>query len=173
MRKLVSMVVGLLILATSSLALANNLTYLNGDRNFIMVDMHMGSIWYVDRSSLVVQQYEPPQYTIAVNVVEARSAIGDERDFLNGGEGAIVSVKTKRFFYNWDLRRMYVDRNGNSDWRYLDPNGCWAATGISMPAGEIAFALAYNLKFYGGKKFYNSLLRRMMCPYDDAFYSGI
>ena len=68
---------------------------------------------------------------------------------------------------------MYVDQNGNSNWRYLDPNGSWAETGISMPAGEMAFALAYNLKFYGGKKFYNSFLRKSICPYDDSFYRAI
>lgn len=167
------MIIGILILTMSSLALANYPTHLNGNQNFILVDGHMGTAWYVDRSSLIVQQYEPPQYTIAVNVIAARSAIGDEQDFYNGGSGVITSVSTKRFFYNWDLRQMYVDRNGNSDWRYLNPNGSWAETGISMPAGEMAFALAYNLKFYGGKTFYNSFLKRKTCPFDNTFYNRI
>ena len=44
---------------------------------------------------------------------------------------------------------MYIDRHtGSSDWRYLDPNGCWAETGISMHAGEKAFELAYGMEFY-------------------------
>ena len=51
------------------------------------------------------------------------------------------------FFYNSDLGQMYVDFNNNDNWRYLNPQGSWAETGISMPAGEIAFALAYNYKF--------------------------
>jgi len=44
-------------------------------------------------------------------------------------------------------------------WRYLDPNGDWAATDISLPVGELSFALAYNMKFYDS--------------YDDSFYGRI
>ena len=125
--------------------------HLNGDPNYILCDGHMGVAWYVDRSSLNVQKYAPPQYIIAVNVVTVPDA--------DKGSTAISQVKTYRFFYNSDLVRMYVDRNLNDNWSYLDPNGSWAQTGIIMPTGEIAFALAYNYKFYG--------------KYDDAFYNRI
>ena len=54
---------------------------------------------------------------------------------------------------------MYVDLSLTDDWRYLDPNGDWAATDISLPVGELSFALAYNMKFYDS--------------YDDAFYGRI
>ena len=93
--------------------------------------------------------------------------------FYNGGKGKITSVKTMRFFYNWNLREMYVDTTGNDGWRYLNPNGSWAETGVSMPAGETAFYLAYKMKFYGSKTFYNSILRKSICPYSDDFYSKI
>jgi hypothetical protein len=36
------------------------------------------------------------------------------------------------------------DPNSDLDWRYLKPRGSYAETGISMPAGEIAFYLAYK-----------------------------
>ena len=42
--------------------------HLNGDHNFVFVDGHMGTAWYLDKSSLIVEQYAPPQYIIAVNV---------------------------------------------------------------------------------------------------------
>lgn len=125
--------------------------YLGGDSTFILCDGHMGTAWYVDRSSLVVGKYAPPQYILAVNVVTVNNA--------DQGNTAISRVETLRFFYNSDLGQMYVDRDGTDNWRYLPPNGSWAETGISMPAGEIAFALAYNMKFYG--------------VYDDGFYDGI
>lgn len=173
MRRLLSIVLLLSVLVMSSVAFANYPRYLNGDENFILIDGHMGTGWYVDRTSLEVQDYDPPQYIIAVNVISARSAIDDEKDFYNGGMGVITGVSTKRFFYNWDSRQMYIDRDGNSDWRYLDPNGSWAETGIAMPAGEMAFALAYGLKFYGGKQFYNTFLHKMTCPFSDSFYSAI
>lgn len=63
------------------------------------------------------------------------------------------------FFYNYELKRMYVDLSLTDAWRYLDPNGDWAATDISLPVGELSFALAYNMKFYDS--------------YDDAFYGRI
>ena len=172
-KKSFSLLLGLMVLCISAVASANYPTYLNGDRNLILCDGHMGTAWYVDRSSLVVQKYAPPQYIIAVNVVTASSAYNNENDFYNGGQGKINSVKTMRFFYNWNLREMYVDTTGNDGWRYLNPNGSWAETGVSMPAGETAFYLAYKMKFYGSKTFYNSFLRKSICPYDDSFYSKI
>ena len=71
-------------------------------------------------------------------------------------------VQTKRFFYNYDLRQMYVARDGNEDWRYLNHKGSWAETGVVMPAGEMAFALAYHLKFYG-----------KTASFEDSFYDRI
>ena len=132
-----------------STASANYPVHLNGDPNFILVDGHMGTAWYLDRSSLNVQKYAPPHYIIAVKIVSVRNA--------DRGNTAINSVMTKRYLYNWNTRDMYVERNlFASDWRYLDPDGSWAETGITMPAGEMAFYLAYNLRFYGSSAGYTS-----------------
>ena len=161
----------LLALTASPEAHANYSTYLNEDRNFILVDGHMGTAWYVDRSSLTVQRYEPPDYIIAVNVVSAQSAIDDERDFYDGGEGVVIGIKTYLFSYDWNRRRMYVD-NGSQGWKYLNPWGCWAECGIHMPTGEMAFALAYGLRFYGEleKEAYDGTISH---PFEDAFYESI
>lgn len=150
MKKLCMAFIIACITMLSSVAFANDLypDHLNGNSNYILCDGHMGYAWYVDRSSLNVQKYAPPQYIIAVNVVEVPNA--------DRGYTAISNVKTYRFFYNSDLVQMYVDYNLNDNWKYLDPKGSWAETGIAMPAGEIAFALAYNYKFYGSKAGYGS-----------------
>ena len=162
-----------LFLAVAALpsAYANYPTYLNGDRNFILVDGHMGIAWYVDWSSLVVQSYEPPSYIIAVNVISAQSAIDDVQDFYHGGEGTVTGIKTYRFSYDWGSRRMYAD-SGSQGWKYLNPWGCWAETGIRMPAGAMAFALAYGLRFYGEfeKEAYDGT---MYHPFGDNFYDAI
>ena len=131
----------ILLVATATSAFASYQTYLGGDSNYILVDAHMDTGWYVDKSSLNVQMYNPPQYIIAINVCTVPNA--------SRGNTSISKVQTMRFFYNYDLRKMSIDRHtGSSDWRYLDPNGCWAETGISMPAGEKAFELAYGMEFY-------------------------
>ena len=115
---------------------------LGGDPNYILCDGHMGNAWYIDASSLDVQMYAPPQYIIAVNVAYVLDA--------DMGNTAIHDVRTMRFFYNYDMQRMYIDRHpNNGDWRYLDPKGCWAEIGIAHPAGKIAFRLAYGMDFYG------------------------
>jgi hypothetical protein len=140
-------------------------TYLGDDHNFILCDGHMGTAWYVDRTSLTVQKYDPPIYMIAINVVRVDQA--DE------GNTSIADVKTSRFFYNYDSQKMYFDKDGTSNWVYLPPQGSWAETGIRMPAGEIAFALAYNLKFYGGRAWYNQFLHRSTVVFDDSFYDRL
>ncbi len=155
MRRKILILIGFFVLSMVSMTFAYNYDdHLGGNNNFILCDGHMGTAWYVDRSSLVVEKYEPPQYIISVNVCTVNQE--------DQGNTAISNVRTYRYFYNWDLRQMYVDRDGNSNWWYLDPRGSWAATGVSTPAGEIAFALAYNKRFYGA-----------MSGYDDNFYSGI
>ena len=151
MKKLIISFISVFMLMISTAFASPYPDHLNGDPNYILCDGHMGVAWYVDRSSLNVQKYAPPQYIIAVNVVTIPDA--------DKGSTAISQVKTYRFFYNSDLVRMYLDRNLNDDWSYIDPNGSWAQTGIIMPTGEIAFALAYNYKFYGnfGDEFYNRI----------------
>ena len=137
---------------SSNTSFANYPTHLNGDKNYILVDGHMGVAWYVDRSSLKVKQYLPPHYIITIEVVSAESAINDANNFYSGGRGVITGRKLYHFAYHWDSKHMYLGDGsyyGSADWEYIDPRGSWADTGIIMPAGEMAFALAYNMKFYG------------------------
>ena len=148
-RTLICVLMLLCMMMLSATAFAGYSSHLGGDSNFILCDGHMGTAWYVDRSSLNVQQYAPPEYTIAVNVCTVPNA--------DQGNTAISKVSTMRFFYNYNARSMFIDRNGS--WRHLNPNGSWAETGITMPAGEIAFYLAYHMRFYN-------------C-YDNAFYNRI
>lgn len=151
MRKIFCMVVGLMVMMISSVAFANYPTYLNGDSNYILVDGHQGVAWYVDKSSLNVQEYNPPSYIIAINVVRAVSADGTEDGLYNGGEGTISGVETYRFVYEYDKKTMYrlSGTYGGGKLTYLDPNGSWAQNGVALPTGEMAFYLAYGIPFYG------------------------
>ena len=173
MKRIIMLLVGISMLVLPAAVSANYPMYLNGDRNFIRCDGHMGTAWYVDRTSLVVQKYEPPQYIIAVNVLTARSAIGNEDDFYSGGSGTVTDVCTMRFLYDWDACAMYAWSDAEMDWYYLPPGGSWAETGITMPAGEIAFYLAYRMKFYGRRPQYNEYLKRNVSIFEDTFYERI
>ena len=167
MKKVVAGFIMLMLMMITSVVFAYKPypMHLGDDSNFVLCDGHMGTAWYVDKSSLIVQKYAPPQYIIAVNVVTV--------DRADEGNTDVGSVRTYRFFYNYDLRKMYVDYNGGSNWHYLEPQGSWAETGVRMPAGELAFAIAYNLKFYGGKSWYNEFLHRSTVVFKDDFYDRL
>lgn len=168
MKKIFSILVAVLLLSVAGLVSANYPPHLNGDKNLILVDGHMGVAWYVDRSSLNVQKYAPPEYIIEIKVVSADSAIGNEQDFYDGGQGKIREVGTYRFYYDWNAKRMYQDNNGK--WSYIDPWGSWAETGVRMPAGEMAFYLAYGLRFYGDMKKYSEYTNSYYGPFSEDFY---
>ena len=44
---------------------------------------------------------------------------------------------------------------------------------LLIPASEIAFYLAYHMKFYGSKPFYNQFLKRDVMVYTDEFYTRV
>lgn len=157
--------------STASVCGAGYSIYLNDDKNYILCDGHMGQGWYIVRDSLTVEKYEPPEYIIRMQIVAAESSIGSVEDFYNGGKGKITNSFSKRFKYNWDEKTMFVEYN--KDWRYLNPVGCWAESGIFMSAGEIAFALAYNMKFYGSQKYYIEDLRQYVDAFDKGFYDRV
>ena len=84
-------------------------------------DGHRGTEGKVNRTSLVVQTYEPPQYIIAGNGLTARSDIVNEGDFYSGGSGTVTNVRTMRFLYDWDACAMYAWSDAEMDWYYLPP----------------------------------------------------
>lgn len=151
MKTFVSVLLGLVTMLLGTMAFAYS-PYLGGDANYIMCDGHMGTGYYLDRSSLVVQQYKPPVYRIAVNVVTVPDA--------DIGHTDITDVRTFQFLYNYDERNMYI--RSNAQWRYLPPKGSYADTGIVLPAGEMSFYIAYGIPFYG-----------RMAGFDNSFYDRI
>ena len=122
--------------------------YLNGDRDYIIVDGQMGTGFYMKKSSLNVEQYAPPNYIIAADVYMVNNA--------DRGNTSYSSVKTWRVRYDWNNRAMYV-RTNDGGWRYLDPNADHAHTFVALPMGEMAFYILYGKKFYG--------------TYSDGFYT--
>jgi len=128
--------------------------YLWGNKNFIICGAHMGVAGYIDKSSLVVKKYNPPEYELSVIIVYVPNAdLGNTRpDFSY----------VCNFYYNWDERKMYgLSESGT--WEYIYPVGSFAKTGHYFP-GEMAFYLAYNKKFYGGREWYDADYGRYIEP---------
>ena len=108
--------------------------------------------WQIDKTSLNVMKYEPPEYIISINLVMQSS---------NGlsGTDAITLAKsvTRQFRYNYNDRRIYVKRTDDSGaayWIFIDPKVIGTPEGYKndwntdMAAGEIAFYLAYGMSFF-------------------------
>ena len=165
--------------------------YFNGDKNYIYCGASMGAGYFVDRSSLIVEKYNPPIYVISIDVLSA----GHYYD--NNSVAKLGRRYTERFLYDYSTKKMYYytpngggkymrsryennyrGRNDkfskeklkmideidwNSDWTLVDPDVFYGEGAVFPTVGEIAFALAYNLKFYGSNyqrfkgKFYDKI----------------
>lgn len=138
LKKKISIISVVLLLLLSTTAFAGPYqNYLNDDPNLPLCDGHMGTAWYVDLSSAVVNLYNPPHYIIGVNVITVDADAGY----------VVKGTKAYQFKYNYNTQQMYVmDSTGN--WQYIRHNGSWAECGVVEPAGKIAFQQAYNTPFY-------------------------
>ena len=120
--------------------------YLDGDSNYIKCTRHQDLVCYVDRSSLKVHLYNPPEYIISIDMVSVEMN-PQMTSYRNRKTGTVL------YRYNYDDREMYVNTkdyfsNGNDEWMYLEPTAGWAKGGRFVMAGDIAFYLAYNTGFY-------------------------
>ncbi len=173
MKKLLLML--MMIASLTSIAYAElDLNYFNGDENYIYCGASMGAGFFVDRNSLVVEEYDPPIYILSIDVLMAGHYYDDSANVTLGRR------RTSRFKYDYSTRKMYLyTPNGdgkylkeryenqyrnsnrrdklnekidwNSDWTYVDPDVYYGEGAVFPTSGEIAFALAYNLKFHGSK----------------------
>lgn len=118
-----------------------------GNKNYPMVWAHMGTAFYLDKSSVKVKLSEPPYYIItAVTIPVSNSGVTPDHPRYNKDEkpGSLLSYE---FFYDEDEADM---RSGyNSNWRYLRPQGSNAESGMTMYVGEAVFYVATGRKFYG------------------------
>ena len=122
-----------------------------------------GISFFLDKTSINVNKYEPPVYIIAF--INMSYSAG----FPKGGTPESVSPKTVWYKYNYDSRKMYLGRqniDGTFSWEYIDPQEVNSNSALNsiVTGGELAFYLAYNMSFYNNpvtfltKKYINSHL---------------
>ncbi|EEQ48876.1 hypothetical protein HMPREF0908_0904 [Selenomonas flueggei ATCC 43531] len=164
-KKLFVFMMFFLVLGTHGIVRADYPNYLWGNKNFILCGAHMGYASYIDKTSLVVEEYNPPIYKLAIREIHVPEA--DRGNIEPSGSG------TAHFMYNWESRRMYWWDFRDNEWRYIPPVGTMAETGHYFD-GEMAFYLAYNMKFYGGQQWYSAREGRYMDPnFSDNIYTLI
>ena len=121
--------------------------FLFGDENYIYCTGHTGVLFYADKSSVNVMEYDPPEYMISVDVVAASDMYKRSKIDLEPERTKISEPKTYIFLYNWDNKEIYVLDEETQKWKFVNPNGTWADSGITLSASMLAFKLAYGIKF--------------------------
>ncbi len=133
--------------------------YLHNDENYIYCDGHMGTAWYVDRSSISVEEETDDECILSVTVVAA--TYNDHQTKEPFGVDDIRKEETKQYTFLYDLDEQdiyyasglkrnhfsFIERHGRK-WRYIDPDGCWADVGIIKPVAIEIYKEQYNHDFY-------------------------
>ena len=105
----------------------------------------IGLSFYIDKNSINVHKYEPPEYIIAARKLT-------HADSGQGGRQAIEFDGLMRYRYDYNHRKMYYeteDENGRLIWKHIDPSLSKTYHDDNyIAAGEILFYLAYNMNFY-------------------------
>lgn len=114
--------------------------YLNGDRNWIMMDGHMGGAQYLNVKSVKVESYNPPYYVITAQQAFASFPYGDWR---------AQDVKTSYITFYYDYLNKSIRELPNGDVIY-DPNGPGYLTRNRVHIAQTMFYVAYRTKFFKG-----------------------
>jgi len=142
--------------------------------NYICVDGGMGVGTYADRSSVMVQNYNPPHYQIAIKVI--RVAFSDEywrtHETYIGSPYKILGSSIEYFRYNWEKKSVsYLAHNGWKDWNIqYDYSHAEGNPFIPLTA-EVAFVTAYNMRFYDDTLGYSPVLKKNRRVIEESFYS--
>ena len=148
MKKRLSIVIVIGMMMFSTTCFASMYDDLKNNPNYIYYGGGgTGISFFMDKSSLVVNKYEPPIYIIAFISIDYSTG------FPKGGVPESVRSKTMWYKYDYDLRKMYLGKpnaDGTFSGEYINPKDVNINSAINamVTGGEIAFYLAYNMSFY-------------------------
>ncbi len=143
--------------------------------NLVLVDAHMGTGVYVDRSSVVVQKYAPPNYQLAINTIAVTFSDTywkEHQTYLNGPY-TMGKVITQYFRYNWDRKAVAHYNSYTGSWRAwnIHRDNCHADGNPFVPnAAETAFVAAYHMRFFNHVQGYSPMLKKSYRVISDDFY---
>jgi len=179
MKKYIWLLLSIFMVTITSTSFAKD--EFENNKRYVKRPIGMGVVSYIDTASVAVQKYNPPEYIITINAIQRyydMDKIAHTRSFTykfkydykerkmyiySPGNG---SAFKERYLSEMKWRKKPIDKtiNWNSDWQFISPDIYYGeGTSDRAIAGEIAFAIAYNLKFHGEKfeafqdGFYNQL----------------
>lgn len=165
----------LIIIVLSSIIISNTSTseanskYLNDNHNYPLIFVQQGSFVFLDKTSLYVEKYAPPDYALVANIIIAPTF---------GRDGRMDNLITKKihFFYYFDKsmndREMYeIDESKN---KVLISNTNRATYNMcSIAIGEAMFYVYYRIRFYGDISIYNNYTKLRESIMANGFYDNL
>ncbi len=169
MKRIVFQMIGTLVLLLSfcGAALAEYPRFLNGDPNCIIIAGHQGTGWYIKKNSVRTLEQNGPIAKLSIEVLAVPNAYDGNVNYS--------SINTYEFYYDASTdtsvkmgmnpqKVMGYFNRSRGEYVYVDPNASMAEIRVTLPAGEMAYAIKYRKKFYGdgiytfGDSFYNGVL---------------
>ncbi len=108
-----------------------------------------GAFTFVDKTSVNVEVYEPPEYIITYDSIDCRYPIPNKKK--------LTSMKRVRLYFNYDKQEAYVEkmnRAGENEWKFITPS---APHSMNYEA-DMVFGMAYNMHFYKNAKYQSGYL---------------
>lgn len=161
-------VVAFIMLFCSNMAFAAYPIHFNGDNNYVLVYGKQGVATYLDKSSVAVCKENENIYMITVSTITSWETELNSGIWLNKGnrDWAFIYKKNDVAMYN------RVEK-GEEPWSYIPPLGSEAVSGKRMCVGELAYAIAFNKKYYGAHSFYNEKFDKYEDAFSDSFYDRL
>ncbi len=138
--------------------------YLWDDENYSCVWTQMDDAFYLDKSSIYIEEEDPPHYILRVLVLRTRQH--HYNDILPS------AIRSYRLLYDEDEEKMYVETK-EKRWHYMPPHGSNAESGLQMRVGEAAFYLAYGEKFYGAAPKWHHFFKSYWDVFQADFYERL
>lgn len=109
--------------------------YLNGDTNYPLLYGHMGSAWYLDKSSVVVKQDDSVAHKFAENIIMV--------DADNGY--SIINTGTLWFYQKLQRDDFFEAYTGNGEkWRSFEVNSSYGADQVVVNAFKLGWKAAFR-----------------------------
>ena len=147
LKKVLLLVLAVVIIQGATTAECAPSQFLFGDENYIYCTGHTGVLFYADKSSVDIMEYDPPEYMIAIDVVAASDMYKRSKIDLEPDRTYISEPKTYIFLYDSDNKEIYIWNEEKQEWKFVKPDGAWADSGIPLSVSRLAFKIAYGIKF--------------------------
>ncbi len=156
-----------LLLTVGRTSAAGAPEYLN-DGVLILSGMHQGTAWYIDKSSVRLEDEDDPIYIITFQLFAARY------DIDTGEVTRVFDATPQKYKYDVENGMMFAFNYNRdySQWEYIKPVGPTYELTLDH-SGEMAWYIIYKKPFYGGRQWEDSKGQLRWPDFGEELYQRI